>query len=1364
MKTGQKRIAHTFLRLLGAVCLFGIWKLSVPFAVHASEDIGYMNQYPGVRVSVTGTSWTTDYMDRTAERREYGYTVETGISSGIRALEPGEHYYRTPVTGQLHIGRWVVQNPNAACIHEEPYIGDWYEGYRIEHTVCYNRYNNGWIAYCADCGEPVADVLIYAAADTVAGILTMPAASTYLYICPYCHSLEQGTAYQHVCKAISYNHYTIRYMANEPEACTVSGYMAPTGHMYNNAGRYEGIPVEELSYGDTRLRRNSFSCPGFLFAGWNTEADGSGIWYQDGQEIWNLSEQEGGIVTLYAQWKRASSTLYVDAGGGHYSGERIFAITQGYGTRYEVDNGLVIPPEGYTVAFDSRGGENVETMLSEKVLVGWDFIYGSSGSFQGQTYTFSGEEGSSAVIKALYGNPCVLLPTAEREGYLFAGWYADEACKELVGEAGEEYVPDQNITLYAGWSVLYLKASEKYTLDSYKGAVDLEWTFSERKAVYYKLYQSEDGENWTAVHHASLLDSAYSLLETVQFQPQGKTFEIESGGWYSLQAYGGKGADYGAFSGGLGGKVSACYWLKQGDAVTVYAGRAGAGSQGGQNARTQDTNAPDGGASDSAYGAGGGAATVITLTRDGRETILLLAGGGGGANGVYPGGAGGSVLNAAAGQAGEQGAGGGGGGRTGGKGGSRHIHVHTGSDRAYGGCYQKAVYCEVADFDVYTKIIDSGWYDALSSSHIAYDENGVLYCTRDGRYDPHQDYWEVSQTFYVCKRCGTEYADRPSICTNILRYERTCKDPAPVFTPSSGGSSYINPGFGCRNPENIAGICADNGYGVIGSRLTGFLEVCALEHVTAPDKAAPNQVIADIQLYDKDQIKVSWEKPEDNGSLYYHKVESYSQEDMRFLMESNITVSRLTTGVAGYYYYIDSVLEGTVTDAHRFLEDTFLCIAREPEKQYLHIAAVDAAGNVGTTTNIFLDFEEEAAYPDANYTQKYLPETTPLLLWETEGVYRVPDGDGLYYLRSDGQTIYTLQEQAGIRDAMGLPSYQVDTVRTDIRNIEQDSNAYLSVTVPRTVKAETFENHALQTDGQGLVSFVPDSIDASRDAGLDVTVRQYMTLSVHADGQTFVLTPKAAADRPEEGKDRITIYSDAQEDALHGITVIGDGTPPVIYGADTLLQAGILDVTQESKSFTITAKDTGSGLSSIEVLIYNRDNQMRQSFLSYTDSVTVTVSGDDALFMGDFECLFIAVDRVGNVSMEGEEGLAFSLKAVLEKADGNDVKCDSVYLAGTECMLTVMTGGYAEKVTVTFPEEILALTEDLNRVYEYEIPEIYKTEVQKFRLPYRLDEGSYSIVVEAYKGGRRLTERVLLVVTESIIPEALHTRIRDNGV
>jgi len=53
----------------------------------------------------------------------------------------------------------------------------------------------------------------------------------------------------------------------------------------------------------TALTKNGFSTTTGQWLRWNTQADGSGTNYEDEQEVQNLTAEDGGVVTLYAQWR-----------------------------------------------------------------------------------------------------------------------------------------------------------------------------------------------------------------------------------------------------------------------------------------------------------------------------------------------------------------------------------------------------------------------------------------------------------------------------------------------------------------------------------------------------------------------------------------------------------------------------------------------------------------------------------------------------------------------------------------------------------------------------------------------------------------------------------------------------------------------------------------------------------------------------------------------------------------------------------------------------------------------------------------------------------------------------------------------------
>lgn len=60
------------------------------------------------------------------------------------------------------------------------------------------------------------------------------------------------------------------------------------------------------------LAANQFKQPGYVFAGWNTMADGSGTAYADRTSVRNLTSVNGETVILYAQWKPIQYQIVYD--------------------------------------------------------------------------------------------------------------------------------------------------------------------------------------------------------------------------------------------------------------------------------------------------------------------------------------------------------------------------------------------------------------------------------------------------------------------------------------------------------------------------------------------------------------------------------------------------------------------------------------------------------------------------------------------------------------------------------------------------------------------------------------------------------------------------------------------------------------------------------------------------------------------------------------------------------------------------------------------------------------------------------------------------------------------------------------------
>ncbi len=89
-------------------------------------------------------------------------------------------------------------------------------------------------------------------------------------------------------------------------------YYTITFNANGGSGSMSSMTVNASS--SVSLPSNKFTQSGYSFTGWNTEVDGSGVFYTNGQSL-TLSDD----LTLYAQWKRYVSTITFDANDG--SGE-----------------------------------------------------------------------------------------------------------------------------------------------------------------------------------------------------------------------------------------------------------------------------------------------------------------------------------------------------------------------------------------------------------------------------------------------------------------------------------------------------------------------------------------------------------------------------------------------------------------------------------------------------------------------------------------------------------------------------------------------------------------------------------------------------------------------------------------------------------------------------------------------------------------------------------------------------------------------------------------------------------------------------------------------------------------------------------
>lgn len=197
-----------------------------------------------------------------------------------------------------------------------------------------------------------------------------------------------------------------------------------------------------------KLSKNKFEKKGYTFAGWNTQPDGKGTFYEENAYAKNLTKKADEVVTLYAQWKAAQYQITYNLNGGknNKKNPKTYKITS---KTIKLSNPS---KKGYVfkgwycdkkctkkVTSIKKGSTGKVTLYAkwakEKYTITYKLNGGKNNKKNPKIYTIT-----SKMIK---------LAAPTRKGYVFKGWYRDKKCTRKVtsikkGSTGK-------ITLYAKW-------------------------------------------------------------------------------------------------------------------------------------------------------------------------------------------------------------------------------------------------------------------------------------------------------------------------------------------------------------------------------------------------------------------------------------------------------------------------------------------------------------------------------------------------------------------------------------------------------------------------------------------------------------------------------------------------------------------------------------------------------------------------------------------------------------------------------------------------------------------------------------------------------------------------------------------------
>ena len=199
------------------------------------------------------------------------------------------------------------------------------------------------------------------------------------------------------------------------------------------------------------LTQNKFTREGYTFAGWNTQADGKGTSYSNGQPVSKLTAQADGYVLLTAQWTANTYEVTFNANGGTVSPESTMVT---FGGTYPK---LPVPTrEGYTfIGWFTAAAGGTQVTATTTVSTAKDHTLYAQWSVNGVVVTFdyAGADGNNATLSTTvqFGSSYGELPAPTRTGYTFVGWFtAKEGGSEVKSETMLENSAPH--TLYAHWT------------------------------------------------------------------------------------------------------------------------------------------------------------------------------------------------------------------------------------------------------------------------------------------------------------------------------------------------------------------------------------------------------------------------------------------------------------------------------------------------------------------------------------------------------------------------------------------------------------------------------------------------------------------------------------------------------------------------------------------------------------------------------------------------------------------------------------------------------------------------------------------------------------------------------------------------
>lgn len=254
------------------------------------------------------------------------------------------------------------------------------------------------------------------------------------------------------------------WVANDYEIA-FDGNGATSGTMENQKAKYDEVVT---------LQKNQFERTGYTFTGWNTAPDGTGTTLEDQQQVKNLTTEQNGTVTLYAQWKANSYTIHFDGNGATDGAmEDISAV---------YDQDIILPPNQF-VRTTEEGGS---------VFTGWNLengIYDAEFADQETVRNLTTEDGAVVTLYAIWDD-CPKIEAVDRYFSLSSAQQGKITEEELLSTASATDREDGDLESRTSAQIDEVGINGSLSLYGYAATDFTELTDSASVSMTYKAVDS----------------------------------------------------------------------------------------------------------------------------------------------------------------------------------------------------------------------------------------------------------------------------------------------------------------------------------------------------------------------------------------------------------------------------------------------------------------------------------------------------------------------------------------------------------------------------------------------------------------------------------------------------------------------------------------------------------------------------------------------------------------------------------------------------------------------------------------------------------------------------------------------------------